>query len=49
MILPESAPTIITTEKSGNDDSSYDPYFEMKPRRELSDENDDNEENDNED
>lgn len=26
----------MSKEKSQNEDSDYDPYFEMKPRRELS-------------
>ena len=44
IILPDTTPTIKTPEKSANEDSSYDAYFEMKPRREISDDEDDEEE-----
>jgi hypothetical protein len=41
----------VSKEKSQNEDSDYDPYFEMKPRRDLSEDDDDeeDEENDNDD
>ena len=40
MVLPNTTntPTVNSNpDKSANDDSDFDPYFEMKPRRQLSD------------
>ena len=40
MLLPNTTntPTVNSNpDKSANDDSDFDPYFEMKPRRQLSD------------